>query len=422
MTSRERVVAALRHQETDRVPVDLGGMRSTGTTAIAYNRLKAHLALPRPGDGWPLHHTRVYDVIQQLAEPDIEILDRFGADVVDLSRAFLTEPGQWRPWTLPDGSPAVIPPWFDPEPDGAGGWVVRDGEGGVMGAMPAGVQYVTQRCHPLREASSAADFADLGPARAKVTWFALPCAPWHLSLDSPEGFDEIRGRARALHGSCDRAIMAALGGNILEAGQFLCGMDRFLMMLAEDEPLACALMDRLVEDYLKVIPRFFEAVGDSVQVVQMGDDLGTQTASQISPAMYRRLVKPRHRIVYEAVHKHFGGFLFLHSCGDISALIPDLIDVGVDVINPVQTSCPGMQPEVLKREFGRDLSFWGGGCDTQTVLRTASPAEVRRHVRDRVATFAPGGGFVFTQVHNIMADVPPPNVLAMYEAVAESGN
>jgi len=412
MTSRERVVAALSHQEPDRVPIDLGAMRSTGIMAIAYNKLKRHLGAA--GD------TRAYDVVQQLAEPDECILDRFGADVVDLSRAFFDRPDDWKPWPLPDGSPALIPAWVDPEPDGRGGWLVRAADGTVIADMPAGVHYFHQACHPLEDATEPREFADLAAANAKVSWSAMACAPWHRPLTNPEHFADVRERALKLRAGTDRAIMGALGGNILEGGQFLRGFGTFLEDLAARPALAEALMDRLVESYLETIPRFFAAVGDCIDVVQMGDDLGTQTAAQVSPAMYRRFIKPRHTVVYEAVRKHFGGFIFLHSCGAIAELIPDLIDEGVQVINPVQTSCVGMEPERLKREFGRDMAFWGGGCETQGVLRAGTPEQVREQVRERIGVFGAGGGFVFTQVHNIMADVPPANVVAMFEA-AQAG-
>jgi len=422
VTSRERVIAALRHQETDRIPIDLGGMRSTGITAIAYNRLKRHLGIPIPDDPQATNHTRVYDIVQQLAEPDAEVLDRFGADVVDLSRAFLSRPEDWQPWELPDGTPAQIPAWFEPQPDGEGGWLVEADDGTVIARMPVGVQYFHQAHQPLRGAVQPSAFDDLPSATSKVTWWALPCAPGHRPLSDPEHFAHVRERAQWLYENTDRAIMAAFGGNILEAGQFLRGFDVFLEDLAARPTIAEALMDKLTQNYLDAIPRFFAAVGDFVQIVQLGDDLGTQLAAQISPRMYRQFIKPRHKIIYDAVREHFGGFLFLHSCGAIGELIPDLLDEGVQIINPVQTSCPGMEPERLKREFGRDLAFWGGGCETQGVLRYGTPQQVREQVRERLRIFGDGGGYVFCQVHNIMADVPPENVVAMYEAVHESAN
>jgi uroporphyrinogen decarboxylase len=411
MTSRERVCAALRHEETDRPPIDFGAMRSTGIMALAYQRLKAHLGLDE--------ETLVYDVIQQLAQPSDAVLDAFHVDVVDLGRAFLTRPEDWHDWTLPDGSAAKAPYYFTPGSDSAGGWVVRAEDGTVFGRMPTGAQHLSQ-CHwPLHDLRSGAEIGDLAGHTAKVTWMALPSPPRHLDLMTDGGFRAVQAGARALAASTDRAIMAAFGGNFLEGGQFLCGMQRFLEMLAGEPKLAEAVMDRLLEAYLQVLPRFLDAVGPYVQIIQVGDDLGTQVGLQISPDMYRRLIKPRHKIVYAAIRQRFDGFLFLHSCGSLRGLLPDLIEVGVQVINPVQTAAAGMDPAELKREFGRDLCFWGGGCETQSTLRLGTPEEVSAQVRERVRTFARGGGYVFNQVHNVLSDVPPENVVAMFRAAAE---
>jgi uroporphyrinogen decarboxylase len=149
----------------------------------------------------------------------------------------------------------------------------------------------------------------------------------------------------------------------------------------------------------------------------MGDDLGTQQALQISPRLYREVFKPRERMIFETVRKRSSLHVFLHSCGAIADILPDLIEAGVEIINPVQTSARGMDPARLKREFGKDLVFWGGGCDTQRVLPMGTPDEIDAHVRERIGVFATGGGFVFTQIHNIMPHVPPRNIEAMYAAV-----
>ena len=158
-----------------------------------------------------------------------------------------------------------------------------------------------------------------------------------------------------------------------------------------------------------------------IQIIQMGDDLGTQVATQLSPEMYREYVKPRHEAIYQYVREHSNLTVFLHSCGSIYKLIPDLIDAGVEILNPVQTSAAHMDPRRLKDEFGDQLTFWGGGCDTQTVLPTATPEEVREHVRERMEIFKPGGGFVFNQIHNVQPNVPPENVVAMLDAAYEYG-
>jgi uroporphyrinogen decarboxylase len=411
LTKRERVLAAIHHREPDKVPVDLGGMRSTGITAIAYNRLKKYLGIEAGA-------TQVYDVIQQLAQPELLILDYAESDVVDLGRAFLTEESDWKDFTLPDGSPAKIPAYVDFVPDGSGGWLGKSADGTVISAMPPGAFYLNQTCYPLLDWDGAdlSVLDTLPELMGKVTWSAFPTAPWHKPL-TKEHAAEIRRRARELSESTDFAIMAAFGGNLLEWGQFLRRNDQFLIDLIEQPKIAEALLDKLTEVHLENLEKFLDAVDGYVQIIQMGDDLGTQLASQISPQMYRRFFKPRHRLIYERVKKRRGLHLFLHSCGAIADLLPDLIEVGVEIINPVQTSARGMEPERLKREFGKDITFWGGGCDTQRVLPKGTVEEIDEHVRRRIEVLAPGGGFVFTQVHNILPNVPPENVVAMVEAV-----
>jgi len=410
MTRRERVLCAIGHREPDKVPIDLGAMRSTGITALAYGRLKKYLGMTGGS-------TDVYDVIQQLAQPEDPILDFFEADVIDLGRAFLTEAKDWKDFTLPDGSAAKIPAHLRVEPDGAGGYLARSADGAVIGAMPGGAFYLSQTFYPLFEwdGKDTNVLDHLPDLMGKVTWAALPTAPGHKPL-TPEHLAEIRRKAKHLYETTDFAIMAGFGGNLLEWGQFLCRNDQFLADLIESPRKAEALLDRLTEIHIANLEKFLDAIEGYVQIIQMGDDLGTQLASQISPQMYRRFFKPRHKLIYERIRRRAGIHLFLHSCGAIADLFPDLIEVGVEIINPVQTSARGMDPERLKREFGKDITFWGGGCDTQRVLPEGTEKEIDEHVRRRIEVLAPGGGFVFTQVHNIMPNVPPQNVVAMAEA------
>jgi uroporphyrinogen decarboxylase len=410
MTRRERVLCAIGHREPDKVPIDLGSMRSTGITAVAYGKLKKYL-------GISCGSTDVYDVVQQLAQPEDPILDYFEADVIDLGRAFLTSEEDWKDFTLPDGTAAKIPAYAGFEPDGSGGWLVRSADGMAIGLMPKGAFYLNQTHFPLLEWSGqdAAVLNKLPDLMARVTWAALPTAPWHKPL-TPEHLDDIRRRAKRLCETTDFAVMAGFGGNLLEWGQYLCRNDQFLVDLIESPNKAESLLDRLTEIHLENLEKFLDSVEGYIQIIQMGDDLGTQLAPQISPQMYRRFFKPRHRLIFERVRRRTGIHVFLHSCGAIAPLLPDLIEIGVEIINPVQTSARGMDPETLKREFGRDLTFWGGGCDTQKVLPQGTEREIADHVRRRFDILAPGGGFVFNQVHNILPNVPPQNIVAMIEA------
>ncbi len=410
MTSRERVLAAIDHREPDKVPIDLGAMRSTGISAIAYGRLKKHLGMMKG-------QTYIYDVVQQLAEPEDEILEYVESDVVDLGRAFLNREEDWKEFTLPDGSPAKIPYYANLVPY-EGGWLAKGRDGTVIGTMPENGFYLNQDCFPLLDwdGEDAAVLERLPDLMGKVTWAAFPTAPWDKPL-TLEHQAEIRRRAKYLYESTDYAIMAAFGGNLLEWGEFLCRADQFLADVAENPVKVEKLLDRLVEIHIANLEKFLDAIEGYVQIIQMGDDLGTQLATIISPKTYRELFKPRHRLIYERVRRRSGLHLFLHSCGSIADILKDLIEIGVEIINPVQTSARGMEPEKLKRDFGKDLTFWGGGCDTQRVLPEGTPAEIEKHVRERIDILAPGGGFVFSQVHNILPNVPPEHIVAMYEAV-----
>jgi uroporphyrinogen decarboxylase len=397
MRSRERVLAAIQHHEPDRVPIDLGAMASTGIHAVAYNKLKAHLGIEEG-------QTRVYDTMQQLAAIERPILDRFHVDVVSLEDSLRADPADWKPWTLPDGSDAAVPHGFNPESDGAGGYVVRNSRGTVLSRAPKGCFFFEPSYHPLAHLKSASELED-----------------WRPPTFSAQHLDALRERARFLYEETDYAILGGFGGNILETAQFLRGWEQFMLDLAADPEFAHALLERLAEWHLANLKLYLQAVGDHIQIVQMGDDLGTQAATQLSPEMYREFVKPCHQAIYQYVRQHSKLAVFLHSCGSIYKLIPDLIEAGVQILNPVQTSAAHMDPRRLKDEFGDQLTFWGGGCDTQTVLPTATAEEVREHVRERMEIFKPGGGFVFNQIHNVQPNVPPENVVAMLDAAYEYG-
>jgi uroporphyrinogen decarboxylase len=384
----------LRHEPTDRVPIDLGGMASTGIMAIAYDKLKKHLGL----EGGQL---RIIDIGQQLAEVELEVLARFGADVIPLTHSLgEPQPGRWKPWTLPNGVDCWVPAGLDLRPDEEnGGWKVWE-KGIPVRRMSADSLYFTRINPPLREAQTPADLKEIP-----------------IPILTDEQLKVLADRAKKLHDNTDYAIMAGFGGSVLEMGQKLRGWERFMEDLAESGAFTEDLIAGMVEKHLQNLALYLEAVGDYVQIIQFGDDLGTQDRPQMSRRMYQRLIKPGHMALYQFVHEHSKCRVFLHSCGSIAPMIPDLIECGVDILNPVQTSANNMAPEKLKADFGDQLVFWGGGCDTQSVLSNVGPAEIRAHVTERLKIFTPGSGYVFNQVHNIQANVPPENVVAMFDTV-----
>ncbi|HID90965.1 TPA: methyltransferase, partial [Candidatus Bathyarchaeota archaeon] len=232
---------------------------------------------------------------------------------------------------------------------------------------------------------------------------------------------QLRRRAEHLHRNTDYAVMFFGAGSVHEWAQSLRGWKGWLMDLVGRKAMAEALLDRMMEVLTYNLKRYVSALSGYVSIVGFGDDLGTQTGPQVSPRTYRDMLRHHHEALFGYVKRHSRLFVFLHSCGSIYELIPDLIDAGVDILNPVQISARGMEPERLKKSFGEQITFWGGGVDTQRVFAFASPEAVAGHVRENVRVFAPGGGYVFNQVHNIQAKVPPENVVAAFEEAYEHG-
>jgi len=408
MTSRERILAAIGHREPDRVPVDLGATPSSGISAVAYGRVKQHLGI-RSG------HTRIYDIVQQVAQPEEIVLERFAIDVLDIGRSFNRRDADWHDTTLFDGQAAQYPVGFRAEAQPDGSHIVRHAGGIEIARMPARGWFFDQTCFPWADGYPA-EIAELDEAMSRVPWAALAISPWdHVS--EPEFWDELHERTQVLRRASSRALMVGCGCNLFEWGTFIRRLDNFLADLVLDPVNVERLLDALMERHLAFLEKVCAAVGDVADVVRFGDDLGTDGGPFMSPATYRRFFKPRHARLCAYVHRHSRMKTYLHSCGSVYRLMPDLIEAGFDVINPVQTSCRDMEPERLKREFGRDICLWGGGCDTQRVLNLGTPAEVRDHVRRRIDTFAPGGGFVFAAIHNILPEVPPENVVAMFDAI-----
>ncbi len=406
MTPRQRILAALNHEQPDRVPIDFGGHRSSGIAAIAYRKLRKALGLPE-------RVIRVYDPVQQLAIIDEDVLERFRVDAIELGRGFALEDKDWADWVLPDGSPCQMPVWALPERE-PGEWVIRSkGSGRMLAKMPDGALYFEQCYWPFLDGD---DFDRLPEALAENMWCAVQSPPGPL-VSGPDGPRLLAAGAKALRARTDRAILGLFGGNLLEVGQFLYRNDNFLMLLAADPARAGEFLDRLVEIHLANLERFLTAVGRYIDIIVFGDDLGMQNGPQMSRAMYRELFMPRHARLWKRAKELADVKVMLHTCGGIRPLLPDLIEAGLDAVNPVQITCAGMDAAALKADFGGKITFWGGGCDTRFVLAKAAPQDIQQHVRRQVEILNRGGGFVFQQVHNVLADVPPENVIAMFDAL-----
>lgn len=402
MTSRKRVLAALEHKETDRVPVDLSGHRSSGIAAIAYPKLRKLLSLPPK----PIC---VYDIIQQLAIVDDDVLDRFGVDTIEMGRGFAQDEQSWQPWTLPDGTACFVPAWTRIEREDKR-WIIRSESGRILAHMPDGSLYFEQTYYPFLEGD---DLDAISEVLGESMWTAIASPP------GPIDSKELSEGAKRLRAVTDRAIIGLFGGNLFEVGHFLYRNDQFMMMLAAEPQHAHRFLDKLVELHLANLERFLAAVGEHIDIILFGDDLGMQTGPMMSPKMYCDFFKPRHKLLWNRAKELADVKVMLHCCGGVRELLPHLIEAGLDAINPVQISCSGMNATELKTEFGSELTFWGGGCDTRDVLPNGTTQQVAEHVKKQVEILSPGGGFVFQQVHNILANVRPENIVAMLDAVNE---
>lgn len=401
MNHRERVLTALRHQEPDRVPIDLGGTVDSTMTAVAYRALREHLGLP-PGT------IRVADIYQHTALVAEDVRRALGVD----TRLVGDEPLQWRDGVLPDGSPARFPANFRPVRQEDGSQVVLDDAGTVVLKMPHAGHYFDPVHAPLADATRVGDI--------DAHWDAIAGydTPAHLN----QSYEQLALKAKKLRQESDYLLVGFFGGHVFQAAQSLRGWDTFLLDLLINRPFAEALMDRLVQANLARFERYAETVAPYVDVIQFEDDLGMQDRPLLRPELYREVVKPRHAELFRFARSKCDAYLLLHSDGAIAPLIPDFIDMGIDIVNPVQVSAAGMDPQLLKREFGDDIVFWGAGCDSQRVLPFGTVQEVRDEVRRRIDELAPGGGFVFAPIHNIQSEVPPENVAAMFETARAHGS
>lgn len=400
MNHRQRALAALRHQEPDRVPIDFGGTVDSTISALAYQPLRRALDL---SDSL----TRVQDVVQYTAVIEDDVRQVLDIDTLPV----LDQPLQWRTGTLVDGSPACFPARFQPHRQEDGSQVVLNASGTLVLKMPAGGYYFDSLHCPLAGATST---QDIDACMSQIEAYDRPA---HLDMT----YEELAQKARSLRNSSDRLLVGYFGGHIFQAAQSLRGWDTFLMDLLSNRSFAEALLDQLAEANIQRFERYAETVAQHVDIVHFEDDLGMQDRPLLRPSLYRQVVKPYHEKLFRFAKSRCDALLLLHTDGAVAPFIPDFIDMGIDALNPVQVSAAGMDPKHLKQEFGRDIAFWGGACDSQTILPYATSQQVSDEAKRRLDELAAGGGYVFSPIHNVQAEVPPQNVVALFKAAREYG-
>ncbi len=419
MTSRERILETLNHRQPDRTAIDLGATNATGVSAVVYNQLKKLLEMDSG-------QIRVIDIMQQLAGVELEVLDKIGGDVVMLRRLAMTMGIPFRgykPGKLTDGTDCLQGDTYDPVMNEEGDLLIYKltdgsdrlhpykinedpgffGAGKVVARLPKGSHAFCRVYHPMAEVDTIEE----------LDTFGFP------EIDREE-LDFLYEEAKYLYENTDKAVCGVFHGNVFEMGQVYWGYQRFFENLALEPEMMLHFFERRTAAFLRDLDKYLKTVGQYIQVIDFCDDLGTQTSLLLSPGMYRKMVKPFHARLFGFVKKNYPQIkVFFHSCGAISELIPDLMEIGVDILNPVQITASGMDPAKLKKEFGKNLVFWGGGVDTQGTLNKGTVDEVRKMAKEMLDIFTPGGGYVFSQVHNVESCVPEQNLLAAYETARD---
>jgi len=410
MKPKERLLTAIAHKEPDRIPIDLGATPSSGISMVAWQNLLRYL-------GSEHLQTWVYDVVQEVVQPEMEILDQFGVDILDVGRNFNQVPGYWHKLEIIKGFPGWYPKWFKVQEQQDGSWLAFNDLDEAIGRMPLGATFFDQTIFPYQDGFPE-NYNELDLAMKRTVWGGFGFTPWDWA-DKPGFWEMLREKTLNLKAKTDKAILLGVGCNLFEWGTFLRRMDNFLIDLFLNPDDVHQLLDELMKRHMDLLANVCKAIGDIVDIVKFGDDLGTNNGPLIPVETYREFFKPRHKMMCNYVKKHSAMHTMLHCCGGIYELIPELIDAGFEILNPVQINARKMEPFRLKREFGNDITFWGGGADTRNVLNNATPQAVKDHVKHNLEIFSKGGGFVFNTVHNIMPDVPPQNIVAMFESVHE---
>lgn len=373
-SGRQRIMDAIGHREPDRIPVDFGSSMVTSIHVQGYENLKNYLNIGTD------RKTEIARGRSLVAVVDPEVQDRLN---VDARMLIVNGPDGWEAEEARD---SVVDEW------------------GIEWERPKGFSNYEIKKSPLQGKISVDDVRNMKWPDASAAKF----------------MGGLRDRAKALRNSTDKAIVANLAMQIHTQSYFLRGFSEYLMDLVLNQKLIEAIMDRVLEIFVERTVNIMSEIGEFVDIVYVADDLGAQNGPLFSPQVYRKILKPRQKKLFEAIKRNSDVKILYHTCGAVVEFIDDLAEIGVDILNPVQTSAGGMDPKVLKSRFGKKICFWGG-IDTQQVLPFGKPQDVKDEVKRRIEEFASGGGYVVAAIHNIRPEVPPENIVAMIEAVHEFG-
>ncbi|MDP3062546.1 MAG: uroporphyrinogen decarboxylase family protein [Chloroflexota bacterium] len=419
MKPRERVMRAINHQETDRVPVDFGGTVVTGMQASVVYRLRQALKLDP--EGTPVKVIEPYQVLGEIGE---DLRQALGIDTVPLVGAntmFGFPNSDWKPWRLFDGTPVLVPGLFNTEPNERGEILMYpegDRTAPPSGRMPKGGFYFDAIVRQPPIVESALDPKDNLEEFKRISEASL---------------ERFRKEAERLRRDTDYAVVASFGGTSfgdiamvpavqLKHPKGIRDVEEWYASLAIRRGYIYEVFEGQCEIAIQNLELVRQAVLDNVDVVFVsGADFGTQRGPFLSNKTYRDLFRPFHLRVNDWIHANTRWKTFIHSCGGVEPLVGEFIEAGFDILNPVQCSAEGMAPEQLKAKYGSRITFWGGGVDTQKTLPFGTPEQVKREVQERTRTFSKGGGFVFDAAHNVQAGTPVENLLAVFEGLGRIG-
>lgn len=409
MTPRERVLKAVNHQVPDRVPIDLGATKASGIAVSTYDRVKRRLGISTS--------TKALDSRLMIAAVEDEVLRRLHVDVVPLDLSVVLPMArperEWVPRRLFDGTDVLFPPGTNIAEDTQGNWILLGADGSPSSfRMPKGGYYFDDTSFNKGDRIDPQKFRPVADIPDE-----------HLKLLGTYGHSLYRNTDYAILGWGFGICFLGLSVITDRTSNVTQGLtNQWMVMLMTEKETCHEMMARSVDATINCLKLIHQSVGDCCFAWGVAaDDSGTQRCEFIRPELWAEMLKPHYRRLCDWIHANTSWKVFLHSCGSIYHLLPHFIEAGIDILNPVQTSAANMDPARLKAEFGDRLVFWGGGCDTQSVLGRATPDEIRRHVKQRIDVFAPGGGYVFNQIHNIQANVPAENVIAMFDAAYEFG-